>query len=106
MRREGEKFSLPLASHRDGKFRHEGERERGRISLPLLSPPLATEIPSRERERERERERKREREKEGKKEREKFHFIIKQNYILDKSKSLNVHKMILNYEKSRISFKT
>ena len=46
MRREGEKSSLPLASHRDGKFRHEGERERGRISLPLLSPPFATEIPS------------------------------------------------------------
>ena len=102
MRRAGEKFSLPLASHRDGKFRHEGERERGRISLPLLSPPLATEIPSREREREREKERERERERN----KEKFHFIIKQNYILDKSKSLNFHKMILNYEKSRISFKT
>ena len=37
---------------------------------------------------------------------EKFHFIIKENYILDKSKSLNDHKMLLNYEKSRISFKT
>ena len=37
---------------------------------------------------------------------EKFHFIIKENYILDKSKSLNAHKMLLNYEKSRISFKT
>ena len=44
---------------------------------------------------------------EGERERnkDKFHFIIKQNYILDKSKSLNVHKMLLNYEKSRISFK-
>ena len=42
---------------------------------------------------------------EREREREKFHFIIKQNYILDKSKSLNVHKMLLNYEKSRISFK-
>ena len=70
MRREGEKFSLPLASHRDGKFRHEGERERGRISLPLLSPPLSTEIPSRERERERKRKREKERKKERKKERE------------------------------------
>ena len=70
MRREGEKFSLPLASHRDGKFRHEGERERGRISLPLLSPPLATEILSREREREKEKEREREKERKRERKRE------------------------------------
>ena len=56
----------------------------------------------RERRGRRERERERERER-GK---DKFHFIIKENYILDKSKSLNAHKMLINYEKSRISFKT
>ena len=64
------------------------------------------------REEKREEERERER-KEGKRERGRereieinrnFHF--KDNYILDKSKSLNAHKMLLNYEKSRISFKT
>ena len=62
----------------------------------------------REEKREEEREKeKREREREGEREIEinrNFHF--KDNYILDKSKSLNVHKMLLNYEKSRISFKT
>ena len=45
-------------------------------------------------------------ERERERNKEKFHFIIKKNYILDKSKSLNAHKMLLNYEKSRISFKT
>ena len=47
-----------------------------------------------------------ERERDKERNKEKFHFIIKQNYIVDKSKSLNAHKMLLNYEKSRISFKT
>ena len=51
-------------------------------------------------------ERKGEREREKERNKDKFHFIIKENYILDKSKSLNAHKMLLNYEKSRISFKT
>ena len=52
-----------------------------------------------------EREKGRERGRERERNKEKFHFIIKENYILDKSKSLNAHKMLLNYEKSRISLK-
>ena len=55
----------------EGEEKREREGKRGRIYLPLLSPPLVTEIPSRERERERERKREREREKERKREREK-----------------------------------
>ena len=62
----------------------------------------------REEKREEERERKkRGKEREGEREIEinrNFHF--KDNYILDKSKSLNAHKMLINYEKTRISFET
>ena len=114
---------------RQRKRKRKREKERG-IFLP---PLLTTEFPSRERERgeeekwkkrerrisreeremqkinnerEKEKERKREREKEKIRNKYKFHFIIKENYILDKSKSLNAHKMLLNYEKSRISLKT
>ena len=53
MRREGERFSLPLASPRDGKFCRERERERER------------EKREREREKEIERERVRGKEKRG-----------------------------------------
>ena len=35
-----------------------------------------------------------------------IHFIIKEIYSLDKSISLNACKILLSYEKSRISFKT
>ena len=59
-----------------------------------------------ERGREEEEKRGREKERERERKKDKFHFVIKENYILDKSKSLNAHKMLLNYEKSRISFKT
>ena len=79
MRREGEKFSLPLASHRDGKFRHEGERERKSFSSSPLASSRDGNSVAREREKERKRERKRERKKERKKERERE---IKRNFIL------------------------
>ena len=85
--REGEVISPSRDEERKERGREEKEKERkeGRGEK---------EKSAEEGERERERNK------------EKFHFIIKQNYILDKSKSLNVHKMLLNYEKSRISFKT
>ena len=54
--------------------------------------------PSRDEERRRKRERgeKEKSAEERERNKDKFHYIIKQNYILDKSKSLNVHKMLLN----------
>ena len=60
MRREGEKFSLPLASHRDGKFYHEGERERKNFSSSPLASSRDGNSVAREREREKEKERERE----------------------------------------------
>ena len=86
--REGEKKSTPYVRTREG----EKEIRRGR-----------EEEERRKREKRKIRkievEKGKEREREIKRNKEKFHFIIKENYILDKSKSLNAHKMLLNYEK-------
>ena len=92
--REGEAIS-PSRDEERRRKRERGEREREEKGKRREGGEERGERRKRVRER-----------REEERNKEKFHFIIKENYILDKSKSLNAHKMLLTYEKSRISFKT